>query len=112
MHDPSRWTEIPYLSIPLEHVLSGAAGGFSHSLVTGRIAFREAGRAILIGALVSGYGTQASTSLLCKWLMSVGYKAGGLDDIVGFTLGLCGITVTETLIVIAQKVKEHYGRQN
>ncbi|MFT0892756.1 hypothetical protein [Pseudochelatococcus sp. G4_1912] len=95
--------EIAAFGVKLVHLIAGVAGGVVRSLVIGRYGIIAATSAVIVGGLTAGYGTPAATSILCKWLSNIGYRATGLDGAVGFTLGLCGMTTAEIAI---QQVRE------
>lgn len=97
--------EVAAFGIKLAHLIAGVAGGVVRSLVTGRYGIIEATSAVIAGGLIAGYGTSAATSILCKWLSGMGYHATGLEGAVGFTLGLCGMTIAEIIIDRIKKWK-------
>jgi hypothetical protein len=97
---------IPLLNIPLAYVMGGVCGGISSLLVHQRFSRVDVVRSIVVGGLVAGYATQSVTSVATKVLDRMGYSVCGLDDIVGFALGLCGITVAETGIFLAKRWRD------
>lgn len=97
---------IPLLNIPLAYVMGGVCGGVSSLLVYKRFGRVDVVRSIVVGGLVAGYATQPVTSVAAKTLEGMGHKVCGLDDIVGFALGLCGITVAETALIMAKRWRD------
>ncbi|MFT0892241.1 hypothetical protein [Pseudochelatococcus sp. G4_1912] len=98
--------EITAFGVKLVHLIAGVAGGVVRSLVVGRYGAITATSAVIVGGLTAGYGTPAVTSILCKWLSSIGYHATGLEGAVGFMLGLCGMTFAEAAILRMRMYKK------
>ena len=97
---------IPVLNIPLAYVMGGVCGAISSLFVYKSFSRIDVIRSIVVGGLVAGYATQPATSVATKALGSTGYNICGLDDIIGFALGLCGITVAETTLMLAKRWKD------
>ncbi|MFT0891021.1 hypothetical protein [Pseudochelatococcus sp. G4_1912] len=103
--------EVAALGVKLVHLIAGVAGGIVRSLAIENYSIMEATSAVVVGGLTAGYGTPAATSLLCKWLHSMGFHAVGLDGAVGFMLGLCGMTIAEITIRCVKKWMRSTGLQ-
>jgi hypothetical protein len=108
MNDFQNSPEAAALGVKLVHLIAGVAGGIVRSLAIKNYSIMEATSAVIVGGLTAGYGTPAVTTILCKWLHSMGFYAVGLDGAVGFMLGLCGMTIAELAIRwVKERMRSH-----
>lgn len=95
-------TDIPpepaLLGLKAAHLLAGAIGGLVRSLSRpGGSLMRHIGTAI-VGTAVAGYGTPLGTHLAARWLASPEITVASLEGMVGFLLGLTGMSICEAAI--------------
>lgn len=84
--------------IKIAHLLAGALGGLARSLMRpGGSIMRHVSTAI-IGTLVAGYGTPLGVHLAARWVASPDIPAASLEGMVGFVLGLTGMSLCESAI--------------
>ncbi|MCJ8143805.1 hypothetical protein MKI84_12850 [Ancylobacter sp. A5.8] len=86
------------LGLKAAHLLAGAIGGLVRSMTRpGGSIMRHIGTAI-VGTAVAGYGTPIGTHLAARWLASPDISTASLEGMVGFLLGLTGMSLCEAAI--------------
>ncbi len=86
------------VGIKLTHVIAGAAGGIVRSLSRpGGSWARHVGTAI-IGTFVAGYGTPVGTVFASRYLASPDLPSSSVEGMVGFVLGLIGMSLCEAAL--------------
>lgn len=91
-------TELMILGIKMPHLLAGALGGLARSLTKpGGSVMRHVATAI-VGTAVAGYGTPVGAVLAARYLAAPDISAASVEGMVGFVLGLTGMSVCEAVI--------------
>lgn len=86
------------LGIKLAHLVAGAAGGLARSLTNpGGSIMRHITTAV-VGTIVAGYGTPAAAALTAHYLGVPDIPAASIEGMVGFVLGLIGMSICEALM--------------
>jgi hypothetical protein len=86
------------LGLKIHHLLAGAVGGLARSLTKpGGSLARHIATAI-VGTAVAGYGTPLGAHFATRWLASPDFPVGSLEGMVGFALGLTGMSLCEAAI--------------
>lgn len=86
------------LGIKLAHLVAGAAGGLARSLTNpGGSIMRHITTAV-VGTIVAGYGTPAAAALTAHYLGVPDIPVASMEGMVGFVLGLIGMSLCEALM--------------
>lgn len=86
------------LGIKVAHLVAGAAGGLARSLTRpGGSIVRHMTTAV-VGTIVAGYGTPAATAVTARYLATPDLSVASLEGMVGFVLGLTGMSLCEALL--------------
>ena len=86
------------LGLKLAHLAAGFLGGLARSLTRpGGSLVRHVCTA-LVGTVVAGYGTPISAHFAARWLEAPEVPAASIEGMVGFVLGLTGMSLCEAAI--------------
>ncbi|RLP80595.1 hypothetical protein D9R14_05985 [Xanthobacter tagetidis] len=86
------------LGVKLAHLLAGAAGGLARSLTRpGGSPLRHLSTAV-VGTIVAGYCTPAGAAFAARYLASPEISPASFEGMVGFVLGLIGMSLCDALM--------------
>ncbi|PZQ79067.1 MAG: hypothetical protein DI549_21190 [Ancylobacter novellus] len=86
------------LGLKLAHLIAGGIGGLARSLTKpGGSLTRHIGTAI-VGTAVAGYCTPLGAHIAARWVSSPDISVASLEGMVGFALGLTGMSLCEATI--------------
>jgi hypothetical protein len=86
------------LGLKVAHLLAGGVGGLVRSLThPGGSIMRHVTTAI-VGTAVAGYGTPIGAQVAARYLAMPAVPVASLEGMVGFVLGLVGMSICEALL--------------
>ncbi|TSJ64622.1 hypothetical protein FO470_05020 [Starkeya sp. 3C] len=86
------------MGLKFAHLAAGFIGGLARSLTRpGGSLARHVGTA-MVGTAVAGYGTPVGAVFAARWLADPGLSVASIEGIVGFVLGLTGMSLCEAAI--------------
>lgn len=95
---PGFYEMLGLVGFKLQHLIAGALGGLARSLTKpDGTMFRHITTAV-VGTSVAGYGTPVTAFYAAKWVASPEITAGSMEGMVGFLLGLTGMSICEAAI--------------
>ena len=94
------------IGIKLSHLIAGAAGGLVRSLSRPGGSIGRHIVTTVVGTLVAGYGTPVCSVLAARYLAAPEIPAASVEGVVGFLLGVSGMTLAEACI---RKIREWRG---
>ena len=86
------------IGIKAAHVVAGVLGGAVRGLISPAFPWSQRITSAVVGAAAAGYGTPVMTAIARQWMDSSGYPASDVEGVVGFLLGLSGMTVCDGVI--------------
>lgn len=86
------------MGIKLAHLAAGALGGLARSLTRPGGSITRHVTTAVVGTIVAGYGTPLGTHVASRYLASPEIPSASLEGMVGFLLGLTGMSLCEALM--------------
>jgi len=101
--------DLSFLGIKLIHFVAGGFGGLVRGLTKPSVSFTKMIGTGIVGALVAGYGTPVVAPITYRYLEGFGANIGQAEfaGMVGFMLGMTGLSVAEGVIRWARKWRDH-----
>jgi MFS family permease len=93
------------LGLSLTHLAAGAIGGIVRVFTRPEQSWLRRSAGALAGAFASGFGTPVLAPVVAGWLGRHGVPAEAVAGICGFVLGLCGLSLVEGAIQLAERWK-------
>lgn len=86
------------IGVKIVNVVAGVCGGLVSGLVVKGFTWPERISSAVVGGMTAGYGTPAAMPVVRKWLDLWSSPNGDVEGVVGFVLGLIGMTVCDATI--------------
>lgn len=90
--DPALW------GIKIAHLAAGFIGGLARSLTHPGGSLARHVCAAVVGTAVAGYGTPIGAHFAARWLAAPEISPASVEGMVGFILGLIGMSLCEVAI--------------
>lgn len=94
-----------FLGVNLVHLAAGGIGGIVRALTRPEQSWRRRSIGAVVGAFVAGYGTPFAAPIAVSLFSHLGATADTAAGLVGFVLGITGLSLSEGAIRLAERWK-------
>ena len=98
--------ELTLLGIKIAHLIAGAVGGLVRSMTRPGGSITRHVTTAVVGTAVAGYGTPIGAHMAARYLATADISTASLEGMVGFVLGLTGMSVCEAVIRRARQWRD------
>ncbi|KAB2863786.1 MAG: hypothetical protein F9K43_18635 [Bauldia sp.] len=99
--------DLSYFGVNLLHFVAGAIGGLIRGLSRPDQGWPRRAVASLIGAFTAGYGTPVVAPVAIAQLAGYGVTVDAAAGLIGFLLGLAGLSICEGVIRLARRWRDN-----
>ncbi|MFG1389097.1 hypothetical protein [Xanthobacter versatilis] len=89
--------EVTIFGLKLSHLLAGGLGGLSRSLAHPGGSIVRHITTTIVGTVVAAYGTPVGAAVAVRYLGMPDIPLGSMEGVVGFLLGLAGMSLCEAV---------------
>lgn len=96
-----------FLGVKIIHLVAGLAGGAVRALTRPDLSWTRRIGTGFAGALCAGYGTPVFAPVAWRYLETFKVSVTEMEGLVGFVLGMTGLTLADALIRFARKWRDN-----